>query len=187
MISAKIHYKTSQKKHNSSKLDIQVPQEEYLFIGDEFFLINNYYPTKRLLNTFREACVQDNSESKFIMQDKNDKLGKQRLDFKRNNIFVSARKEIEMKNKVQKVIKLQRWWRRMIEKHNLGEEKSNPEMVVNVSPIKYNFDSFGEINSITPIKPYLEDLRKDGFDEIITPKRGSDDIDIVSFNSADMM
>lgn len=60
-----------------------------------------------------------------------------------------------MKNKVKKVIKLQRWWRRMIEKHNLGEEKPNPEMTVNASPIKYNFDSFDEINSITPIKPYL--------------------------------
>ena len=134
---------------------MQVPQEEYLFIGDEFFLINNYYPTKRLLNTFREVCVQDNSESKFIMQDKSDKLGKQRLDFKRNNIFVAARKEIEMKSKVQKVVKLQRWWRKMMARHNLGEEKSNPEMVVNVSPVKYNFDSFDEINSITPIKPYL--------------------------------
>lgn len=34
VISTKIHSKTTQKKHNSSKLDIQVPQEEYLFIGD---------------------------------------------------------------------------------------------------------------------------------------------------------
>lgn len=93
VISTKIYSKASQKKHHSSKLDIRVPQEEYLFIGDEFFLINNYYPTKRLLNTFREVCMQD-SESKFITQDKGDKLGKQRLDFKRNNIFVAARKEI---------------------------------------------------------------------------------------------
>lgn len=34
VISTKIHSKISQKKSNSSKLDIQVPQEEYLFIGD---------------------------------------------------------------------------------------------------------------------------------------------------------
>jgi hypothetical protein len=49
-----------------------------------------------------------------------------------------------MKNKVQKIVVLQRWWRRMIEKHNLHEEKSNPEMMQfnTTSPVKYNFESF---------------------------------------------
>jgi hypothetical protein len=71
--SPKILTKTnqSQKKPNSSKIDANIPQEEYLFIGDEFYLINNYYPTKRLLNTFREVCLQENVECKFTLQDKN--------------------------------------------------------------------------------------------------------------------
>jgi hypothetical protein len=45
------------------------------------------------------------------------------------------------------------------------------------------------MNSITPIKPYLDDFGKDAFDAILTPKRdgNSEEIEIISFNSADMM
>lgn len=65
---------------------------------------------------------------------------RKRLDFRRDNIFVAARKEIEMKNRLKKVVKLQRWWRKMMQRHRFGEEKSNPEIMENVSPVKYNFD-----------------------------------------------
>lgn len=53
---------------------------------------------------------------------------------------MAARKEIEMKNRLKKVVKLQRWWRKMMQRHRFGEEKSNPEIMENVSPVKYNFD-----------------------------------------------
>ncbi len=58
--------------------------------------------------------------------------------------------------------------------------------IIHVSPIKNTYDSFEEINNITPIKPYLEDLSKE--DRIVSPstppRNGKQEaIEIVSFNS----
>jgi hypothetical protein len=58
--------------------------------------------------------------------------------------------------------------------------------VIHVSPIKNSYDSFEDINNITPIKPYLENMSKE--DKIVSPststKNGNQEVtEIISFNS----
>jgi hypothetical protein len=85
-------YKPSKRPLPRKKDRKTLPNEEFLFIGDEFYFVNNFCPTKRILNTFRDVCSSADSKIKFVTQDKTDRLLS--LNLKKKNIFSEARREI---------------------------------------------------------------------------------------------
>jgi len=104
-----------EKKRKSAKKEqtkFTLPNEEYLFIGEDFYHVDKLCPTKRILNTFRDVCSDFNYTEKFVAQDKNDKPVK--LDIKKSNIFSEARRQIELKSKEAKAVKIQRWWKNIM-------------------------------------------------------------------------
>lgn len=87
-----INAKDSKKKESSTKLKIPLPKEDYLFIGDQFYEVGNFCPTKRFLNTLREHCSSSlDLNIKFVPQDK---IEKPLQTKKKVNIFLEARREI---------------------------------------------------------------------------------------------
>ncbi len=122
-----INAKDSKKKESSTKLKIPLPKEDYLFIGDQFYEVGNFCPTKRFLNTLREHCSSSlDLNTKFVPQDK---IEKPLQTKKKVNIFLEARREIQLKTKTQKAIIIQRWWRRVLQVKNLNNPRSNPQHV----------------------------------------------------------
>lgn len=113
-------------KESKCKTRFTLQDEEYLFIGNEFYEVNNFCPTKRILNTFREQCLTSDLKSKFVPQDKLDKSNLKVETKKKMNIFLEARKEIELKEKQKKAIIIQKWWRKYLCKTNVKNLQSNP-------------------------------------------------------------
>lgn len=112
-------------KSNKSSYKTKTLDEEFLFLGDNFYPLNTFCQTKRLLNSFRQACSNSEGKAKFVAQDRTDRP--QKLEAKKKiNIFAEARKEIELKNKTKKAIVIQRWWRKYLISKNLHNPKSNP-------------------------------------------------------------
>lgn len=124
------------KKTEKSKMGLNFAQEEYLFIGDQFYSVSNFCPTKRLLNTFREACSSQDPTSKFIAQDKTEKSLLKAEVKKKTNIFLEARKEIQTKFKTTKAVIIQRWWRSYLKSNDLKNPKVNPEQIINVDEVE---------------------------------------------------